>query len=76
MCICICITESVQQKFSLSLLQRIFPNQESTQGFLHCRWILYQLSYQGRGFKQHYFKKKKKSHLPLILGVQFHGAME
>ena len=31
---------------SLSLLQGIFPIQESTQGFLHCRWILYQLSYQ------------------------------
>ena len=33
---------------SLSLLQRIFPTQESNWGFLHCRWILYQLSYQGR----------------------------
>ena len=32
---------------SLSLLQRIFPTQESNQGFLHCRQILYQLSYQG-----------------------------
>ena len=32
---------------SLSLLQKIFPTQESNQGFLHCRWILYQLSYQG-----------------------------
>ena len=31
---------------SLSLLQGIFPIQESTRGFLHCRWILYQLSYQ------------------------------
>ena len=29
---------------SLSLLQRIFPTQESNQGLLHCRWILYQLS--------------------------------
>ena len=27
---------------SLSLLQRIFPTQESNQGLLHCRWILYQ----------------------------------
>ena len=27
---------------SLSLLQQIFP----TQGLLHCRWILYQLSYE------------------------------
>ena len=32
---------------SLSLLQAIFPTQESNQVFLHCRWILYQLSYQG-----------------------------
>ena len=32
---------------SLSLLQQIFPIQESNQGLLHCRWILYQLSYQG-----------------------------
>jgi len=33
---------------SLSLLQWIFPTQESNQGLLHCRWILYQLSYHGR----------------------------
>ena len=33
---------------SLSLLQGIFPTQESNWGLLHCRWILYQLSYQGR----------------------------
>ena len=32
---------------SLSLLQRIFPTQELNQGLLPCRWILYQLSYQG-----------------------------
>ena len=32
---------------SLSLLQWIFLTQESNQSFLHCRWILYQLSYQG-----------------------------
>ena len=29
---------------SLSLLQGIFPTQESNQGLLHCRQILYQLS--------------------------------
>ena len=33
---------------SLSLLQGIFQNQESNWGLLHCRWILYQLSYQER----------------------------
>ena len=32
---------------SLSLLQQIFPTQESNWSFLQCRWILYQLSYQG-----------------------------
>ena len=32
---------------SLSLLQGIFPTQESNWGLLHCRWILYQLSYEG-----------------------------
>ena len=32
---------------SLSLLQGIFPTQELNQGLLHCRRILYQLSYEG-----------------------------
>ena len=32
---------------SLSHLQRIFPTQESNWSLLHCRWILYQLSYLG-----------------------------
>ena len=32
---------------SLSLLQGIFPTQEMNPGLLHCRRILYQLSYQG-----------------------------
>ena len=31
---------------NLSLLQWIFPTQELNQGLLHCRQILYQLSYQ------------------------------
>ena len=31
---------------SLSLLQGIFPTQESNWGLLHCRRILYQLGYQ------------------------------
>ena len=31
---------------SLSLLQGIFPTQESNWGLLHCRRILYQLSYR------------------------------
>ena len=29
---------------TLPLLQPIFPTQESNQGLLHCRWILYQLA--------------------------------
>ena len=32
---------------SLSLLQWIFPTQESNQGLLHCTRILYQLSHKG-----------------------------
>ena len=32
---------------SLSLLQGIFPTQESNWGLLHCRQILSKLSYQG-----------------------------
>ena len=31
---------------SLSLLQGIFQTQELNPGLLHCRWILYQLTYQ------------------------------
>ena len=30
---------------SLALLQGLFPTEESNQGLLHCRQILYQLSY-------------------------------
>ena len=40
---------------SLSLLQRIFPTQESNWGLLHCRWILYQLSYEGSPSRQEYW---------------------
>jgi len=32
---------------SLSLLQQVFPTQESNWGLLYCRQVLYQLSYQG-----------------------------
>ena len=32
---------------SLFLLQWVFPTQELNQGLLHCRRIIYQLSYQG-----------------------------
>jgi len=36
----------------LSLLQWIFLTQELNWGLLHCRRILYQLSYQGIPFDQ------------------------
>ena len=32
---------------SQSLLQGIFLTQELNQNLLHCRWIIYQLSYEG-----------------------------
>ena len=32
---------------SLSPCQGIFPTQEMNPSLLHCKWILYQLSYQG-----------------------------
>ena len=32
---------------TISLFQGVFPTQESNPGFLHCRWILYQLSHKG-----------------------------
>ena len=35
---------------SLSLLQGIFPTQELNRDLLHCRRILYQLSYEGSPF--------------------------
>ena len=38
------------QSGALSLLQWIFPTQESNHGVLHFRQILYQLSYQGSPF--------------------------
>ena len=38
---------------SLSLLEQIFPTQESNPGFMHCRRILYQLSC-----------RRKENHLP------------
>ena len=45
---------------SLSLLQWIFPTQELNQGLLHCRWILYQLSYQGSPLKLDRPKNKER----------------
>ena len=41
---------------SLSLLQGIFLTQESNWGLLHCRCILYQLSYEGSPINKIGFK--------------------
>ena len=32
---------------AISFSRGIFPTQKLNWGLLHCRWILYQLSYQG-----------------------------
>ena len=37
---------------SLSLLQKNFLTRESSWGLLHCRWILYELSYPGSRIKR------------------------
>ena len=44
----------------LSLLQGIFPTQESNQGLMCCRQILYQLSYQGSPQGRCYIDKEGK----------------
>ena len=36
-----------------ALRQRIFPTQGLNLGFPHCRWILYELSYEGSPFQWH-----------------------
>ena len=41
---------------SLSLLQCIFLTQELNWGLLHCRWILYKLSYPGSPFHGYFCK--------------------
>ena len=50
---------------SLSLLQRIFPTQESNQGLLHCRWILY-LSVENNGSTRTLSNLEKKIPKPQI----------
>ena len=44
---------------SLPLFQWIFLTQVSNRGVLHCRWILYQLSYQGSPVYSYKYKKRK-----------------
>ena len=43
------------------LLQRIFLTQESNLGLLHCRQILYRLSYEGSGKQQMSYIDRKRS---------------
>ena len=63
----------------LSLLKGIFTTQEPNWGLLHCRWILFQLSYQGSPslrisqYKSHKLKSKenkdwKKRECPRTVG--------
>ena len=43
---------------NISLLQWIYLTHELNWGLLHCRWILYQLSYQGEinfGYNSHFY---------------------
>ena len=56
---------SAFSKTSHSLLQGIFPTQGSNPGLLHCRWILYQLSYQGS--PQNSYAKSKKSDPKMLI---------
>ena len=50
---------------SLSLLQGIFPTQGSNPGLLHCRWILYQMNYQG--LQEERDTKEIKTHIQYTL---------
>ena len=51
------VTREAQEYWNgcLSLLQGLFLTQELNQGLLHCRWILYQLSYQGSPIHIHIY---------------------
>ena len=55
---------------SLSLLQRIFPTQELNQDLLHCRWILYQLSYEGCPRLLPRQRQKAQKIIPCVTRVQ------
>ena len=52
---------------SLSLLQQIFLTQKSNQGLLHCRWILYQLSYKGSPMMEKSMKKNMYMHIYIYI---------
>ena len=46
---------------SLYLFHQIFPTQESHQGILHFRWIIYKLSYQGKTLFSCFLSSRKLS---------------
>ena len=63
-----------------SFLQGIFPTQGLNPGLLHCRWILYQLSYQGSPrilewiaypFSSWYSWPRNQTRVSCIAGVLF-----
>ena len=56
---------------SLSLLQEIFPTQESNPGLPHCRWILYQLSHQENEKRELKCHRAKNRETPV--SVSFHS---
>ena len=58
---------------SLCLLQGIFLTQESNQGHLHCRQILYQLSYRGSPSVLQLLHKTWNSMTSLFEQVGFSG---
>ena len=56
-----------------ALLQGVFPTQKLNWGVLYCKWILYQLSYQGSPYKvlknSQIHRQKVEEWLPRALGV-------
>ena len=64
-------------EWDLSLLQGIFPTQGTNPGLLHCRQILYQLSYKGRpGFSFWFGKipwRREWLPIPVFLPEKAHG---
>ena len=61
---------------SLSLLQRVFPTQELNQGFLHCRQIHYQLSYQGSPKKKMYWSLTSIENIKQITDILLDGVSQ
>ena len=58
---------------SLSILQWIFPTQESNWDLLHCRRILYQMSYQGSpSLKRDQSNTKNHMHFVHHKAVSYH----